>query len=132
MVCVSRSPMFCQVVPPSSERYTPSPQVELCRLFASPVPTHTTLGSLGAIAMSPIESAVLAASNTGSHVTPLLRLLNTPPEAEPTYMVLGSLGTASMSSTRPPNDAGPICRHAESGQLRIAACCAAAGGEDAI
>jgi hypothetical protein len=32
-------------------------------------------------------------------------------------MMLGSSGTASMSSTRPPNDAGPICRHAESGQL---------------
>ena len=48
--------MCCHVVPPSSERYTPSPHVELWRLFGSPIPTHTTFRSLGAIAMSPTDS----------------------------------------------------------------------------
>src|SRR6266576_864451 len=54
---VASSPIFFQVFPPSSDLYAPSPQEELCRLFGSPVPTHTTEGSDGAIAMSPIVDA---------------------------------------------------------------------------
>jgi hypothetical protein len=42
-------------------------------------------------------------------------------------MIRESLGETSMSSTRPPNDAGPIARHAESGQLNAAVRCAPAG-----
>ena len=49
----------------------PSPHDELWRLFASPVPTHTTFGSVGLIATSPIDT-VVCESKTFSHVLPPL------------------------------------------------------------
>src|SRR5438876_5160464 len=70
-----------------------------------------TFGSEGAMAMSPIESAEASRSNVVVQVTPLFTLLKTPPEAVPTNIVDGLPGTASMSSMRPPDDAGPMCRH---------------------
>src|SRR5713226_9180321 len=101
--------MFCQVLPPSSDLYAPSPHDELCRLFCSPDPTHTTEGSDGTIAMSPIvETASL--SNTGVHVVPLLVVFHTPPEATPTKTMFGLLSTTAKSSMRPPITAGPISR----------------------
>src|SRR6478672_5537810 len=111
MCCVAASPMCVHDSPPSSERYTPSPQVELCRLFASPVPTQTMPGSLGAIAMSPMDVDRPSRSKTGDHVVPLFVERKTPPPAVPTKIVPGFPGTASMSSMRPPNEAGPIERH---------------------
>src|SRR5712691_2658884 len=57
---VASSPIFFQVFPPSSDLYTPSPQEELWRLFGSPVPTHTTDGSDGAIAMSSMRPPMVA------------------------------------------------------------------------
>src|SRR5712664_3942361 len=74
--------MFCQVFPPSSDLYAPSPHDELWRLFGSPDPTHTTDGSDGAIAMSPIVDTA-SLSNTGVHVVPLLVVFHTPPDATP-------------------------------------------------
>src|SRR5579864_4338609 len=104
--------MRCQVLPPSSDLYAPSPQDELCRLFGSPVPTHTTDGSDGAIAMSPIvETASL--SNTGSQVVPLFVVFHTPPDATPTNTILGLLSTTAKSSMRPPITAGPISRNSK-------------------
>src|SRR5262245_32717002 len=81
------------------------------------------LASEGAMAMSPIESAVPSRSKTGVQVTPLLTVLNTPPDAVPTKMIDGLVATASMSSMRPPNDAGPMCR-----QRR----CSSASGLDGV
>src|SRR6266576_707208 len=107
---VASSPIFFQVFPPSSDLYAPSPQEELCRLFGSPVPTHTTEGSDGAIAMSPIVDT-LSLSNIGSHVVPLLVVFHTPPEAVPTYTMFGLLSTTAKSSMRPPIVAGPISRN---------------------
>src|SRR2546423_15351704 len=49
-------PMFVHVFPPFSDLYTPSPHDELRWLFASPVPTQTMSGLLGATAMSPMEA----------------------------------------------------------------------------
>src|SRR4051794_20181452 len=92
IVCVSRSPMCCQVVPPSSERYTPSPHVELWRLLGSPVPAHTMRGLLGAIAMSPIDNVLPNLSKTASQVVPLFLLRKIPPDAVPTKIVRGSVG----------------------------------------
>src|ERR1700675_2985116 len=101
--------MFCQVFPPSTDLYAPSPHEELWRLFGSPVPTHTTDGSDGAIAMSPIvDSASL--SNTGVHVVPLFVVFHTPPAATPTKTIFGLLSTTAKSSMRPPITAGPISR----------------------
>src|SRR5689334_9985771 len=42
------SPMLSHVLPPSSERYTPSPQPTLLWLLFSPEPTHTVSGREGA------------------------------------------------------------------------------------
>src|SRR5256886_2742148 len=107
---VASSPIFFQVFPLSSDLYAPSPQEELCRLFGWPVPTHTTEGSDGAIAMSPIVDT-LSLSNIGSHVVPLLVVFHTPPEAVPTYTMFGLLSTTAKSSMRPPMTAGPISRN---------------------
>src|SRR6266850_452463 len=82
MCRAASSPIFFHVFPPSSDLYTPSPHDELCRLFGSPVPTHTMDGSDGAIAMSPIVDT-LSLSNTGSQVVPLLVVFQTPPDAVP-------------------------------------------------
>src|SRR5258707_12871775 len=106
---VSR-PIFFQVLPPSSDLYAPSPQEELCRLFGSPVPTQTTEGSEGAMAMSPMVET-LSLSNIGSQVVPLFVVFHTPPEAVPTYTMLGLLSTTAKSSMRPPIVAGPSSRN---------------------
>src|ERR1700741_1081157 len=109
---VASSPIFFQVFPPSRDLYAPSPQEELCRLLGSPVPTHTTDGSDGAIAMSPIVDT-LSLSNIGSHVVPLFVVFQTPPEAVPTYTMFGLLSTTAKSSMRPPIVAGPISRNSK-------------------
>src|ERR1700720_4550273 len=106
---VAASPVFCQVFPPSSDLYAPSPHDELCRLFGSPVPTQTTEGSDGAIAMSPIVDTA-SLSNTGVHVVPLLVVFHTPPAATPTKKMFGLLPPTAKSSMRPPITAGPISR----------------------
>src|SRR5258708_4860922 len=110
MCRVASNPIFFQVFPPSSDLYAPSPQEELCRLFGSPVPTHTTDGSDGAIAMSPIVET-FSLSNIGSQVVPLFVVFHTPPEAVPTYTMFGLLSTTAKSSIRPPIVAGPISRN---------------------
>src|SRR5258707_5429147 len=111
--------MFCQVLPPSSDLYAPWPHDELCRLFGSPVPTHTTDGSDGAIAMSPIVDTA-SLSNTGVHVVPLLVVFHTPPAATPTKTMFGLLSTTAKSSMRPPITAGPISRSSRFFSLSVA------------
>ena len=61
----------------------PSPTDALLRGFPSPVPTYTTLRSLGATAIAPIEMAVCP-SKMGSKVTPPFVVRITPPLAPPT------------------------------------------------
>src|SRR5260370_9651089 len=107
---VNSSPILFHVFPPSSDLYAPSPQEELCRLCGSPVPTHTTEGSDGAIAMSPIVDTP-SLSNTGSHVVPLFVVFHTPPDATPTNTMFGLLSTTAKSSMRPPIVAGPSSRN---------------------
>src|SRR5579863_9189937 len=101
----------------------PSPQEELCRLLGSPVPTHTTAGSDGAIAMSPIVDTP-SLSNTGSHVVPLFVVFHTPPDAVPTYTMFGLFSTTPKSSIRPPITAGPISRNSRFFSLSVAFDCA--------
>src|SRR5260370_4539070 len=118
---VASNPIFFQVFPPSSDLYAPSPQEELCRLLGSPVPTHTTDESDGAIAMSPIVDT-LSLSNTGSHVVPLFVVFQTPPAAVPTYTMFGLLSTTAKSSMRPPIVAGPISRNSRFLNLSVGFC----------
>src|SRR5437879_1842013 len=49
------SPIFFQLLPPSSERYTPSPYETDRWLLLSPVPTQTTEALLGSSSTQPIE-----------------------------------------------------------------------------
>src|SRR5215472_19122560 len=96
----------------------PSPQEELCRLFGSPEPTHTTEGSEGAMAMSPmVETSSL--SKTGSQVVPLLTVFHKPPEATPTKTMLGFDSTTAKSSMRPHMNAGPISRNSRDWNLSM-------------
>src|SRR5277367_4978735 len=118
MCRVASSPILFQVFPPSSDLYAPSPQEELCRLFGSPVPTQTTAGSDGAIAISPIVETP-SLSNTGSHVVPLFVVFHTPPDAVPTYTIFGLLSTTPKSSIRPPITAGPISRNSRFFSLSV-------------
>src|SRR5580692_10650047 len=124
MCSVARSPMFCHVFPASSDLEIPSPHEELCRLFGSPVPTHTTAGSDGAIAISPIVDTP-SLSNTGSHVVPLFVVFHTPPDAVPTYTIFGLLSTTPKSSIRPPITAGPISRNSRFFSLSVGFACPA-------
>src|SRR5712692_1125757 len=110
MWCVSSRPIFVQVLPPSVDLKAPSPHEELCRLLASPEPTHTMDGSDGARVMSPIVGT-LSLSKSGSQVVPAFVVFHTPPEAMPTKTILGSLSTTAKSSTRPPMMAGPNSRN---------------------
>src|SRR5712692_9811037 len=110
MCRVASSPIFFQVFPPSSDLYAPSPQEELWRLLGSPVPTHTTAGSDGAMAMSPMVDTP-SLSNIGSQVVPLFVVFHKPPEAAPTYTMFGLLSTTAKSSMRPPIVAGPSSRN---------------------
>src|SRR5678815_859856 len=82
---VSLRPMFDHVFPPSVDLYTPSPQLELWRVLASPVPTHTVSGADGATATAPMDIIALTPSKTGDHETPLFELFQTPPLAVATY-----------------------------------------------
>src|SRR5207302_1910723 len=107
------SPIAFQVVPPSPERNTPRPHEEELRLFASPLPTHTTCGFFCHTATAPID-ATGCLSNTGFQVVPALVVLNTPPVPNPMKNVDGLLSTTPRLEIRPPMLAGPIERHARS------------------
>jgi len=72
--------MFVHVRPASTDLYTPSPQPELCRLVASPVPTHTTLGLDWLTATHPID-ATASLWKTGAKVVPLSVVFHSPPVA---------------------------------------------------
>src|SRR5215471_11843810 len=76
--------VFFHVLPPSVVLYTPSPQDELWRVFASPVPTHTTFGLDFDTAIAPIDIIASTRSKIGVHETPPFTLLNTPPLAAAT------------------------------------------------
>ena len=60
----------------------PSPMEMLLRRNVSPVPNHTTLGSLGATAMA-LTLLTRSESVTGTQRMPPLVLLNSPPLAAP-------------------------------------------------
>src|SRR6266705_2909750 len=88
MARVSPRPIFVQLLPPSVDLYTPSPQYWERRLFFSPVPTQRMLLSEGATARSPTVS-LPRPLETDCQVMPPLVVFQTPPPAAPMYHVLG-------------------------------------------
>src|SRR5687768_9993599 len=99
MWALSFRPMCVQVLPPSPDRYTPSPHETLLRGFASPVPTQTISGLDGATATAP-SATTACRSNCGVQLVPLLIVFHNPPDAVATYMVLGRLSTTATSTMR--------------------------------
>src|SRR4051812_28629956 len=103
-------PIDFQVRPPSTDLKTPPPgEIEL-RELGSPVPAHTCIESLGAIASTPIETTFWL-SNTGRQVTPLLIDFQIPPAAAATKRLLEGDGSPVTSETRPIMLAGPTFLH---------------------
>ena len=81
---VSSSPMCVQVLPASTDLYTPSPMTSMSRMaHGSPVPAHTVVGSEGATAKAPI-AATGWLSKTGVQFSPASTVFHTPPDAAPT------------------------------------------------
>src|SRR3954467_1979872 len=80
MACVFSRPIDFHVMPPSVDLKTPPPGEIVLREFGSPVPAHTCIVSLGAIANIPIEMTRWL-SNTGRHVVPLFVDFHNPPPA---------------------------------------------------
>src|SRR6266496_710461 len=104
------SPTFFQVLPPSSDRYTPFPYETLRWLLFSPVPTQTVSGFFGSSAMQPIEYDP-SRSNTGVQVVPLLIVFQTPPDADATKYFAALFGSTANPMTRPEVNAGPSERN---------------------
>src|SRR5215467_2174268 len=80
------------------------------REFGSPVPAHTCIVSLGAMASMPIEMTRWL-SKTGRQVTPLFVDFQMPPAAAAAKNVLDGDGIPVTSEMRPIVFAGPIFRH---------------------
>src|ERR1051325_4381164 len=88
----------------------PHPGSIVLRELGSPVPAHTCMVSLGAIASMPMEMH-FSLSKTGRKVTPPLVVFQMPPAAAATKNVFDGLGIPATSETRPMNAAGPTERH---------------------
>src|ERR1051325_11544914 len=94
------SPMFFQLLPPSSDLYIPSPHAtERCALF-SPVPSHTTAESFGSSTTVPTEYEP-SPSKTGVHVVPALMVFHNPPDAAAAEYSARFLGFTAKATTRP-------------------------------
>src|ERR1700757_537758 len=78
------------------------------RMNDSPVPAHTTFGSLAATAREPMD-ATGPESKMGSQWIPPSVLLKMPPDAAPTYQVFGFPGTPATEVARLPS--GPMYRY---------------------
>src|SRR5690348_3048829 len=79
----SFSPLNCQVLPSSGEKYTPWPISTSLRGLASPVPTQMSFGLEGASATAPMEAAS-SCLNTLSHLMPSSVVFHNPAPAVPT------------------------------------------------
>src|ERR1700741_4492115 len=79
----SRSPTNVQVCPASFERYTPRPVETLLRRPSDPVPPYTTLGSLSATLIAPMDATSKWRSVIGTQLAPASVVFHTPPLATP-------------------------------------------------
>src|SRR5215467_2786397 len=99
-------PTFVNVLPPSVDFQTPSPQDVVWRLFASPEPTQITSGFCCDTVTSPIASKPLSCKS-GVKLAPLLVVFHTPPCAVPTYQIAVFFSYTARSEMRPDIIAGP-------------------------
>src|SRR4030065_178495 len=84
MARVFSRPTCRHVLPPSVERYTPSPcDVMTPRTACSPMPAYTTFGSDSATAIAPTDPVLKNPSDTLRHVSPASSGLPPAPPAPP-------------------------------------------------
>src|SRR6266853_684683 len=102
-------PIDFHVRPPSVDLKMPQPGEMVLRESSSPVPAHTCIVSLGAIASSPIETQRWL-SNTGRNEVPALDVFQMPPAAPAMKNVVDGLGMPTTLDVRPPIFAGPMLR----------------------
>src|SRR5258705_1980680 len=102
-------PIAFQVSPPSVDLKMPQPGEMVLRESSSPVPAHTCIVSLGAIASSPIAMQRWL-SNTGRNDVPALVVFQMPPAAPAMKNVVDGLGMPTTLDVRPPMFAGPMLR----------------------
>ncbi len=86
------------------------------RESSSPVPAHTIIVSLGAMARSPMEMT-RSSSNTGRNDVPAFVVFQMPPAAAATKNVFDGLGMPSTSVIRPPMFAGPMGRQRNAARM---------------
>src|SRR6266576_5921324 len=94
--CVSASPTFVQVLPPSVVFQTPSPAATLPRIGYSPVPTYTTSGFDSETPIAPIVPPKYL-SLAGVHVSPPSVDLKTPPPVVPIQYSCGRAAEPARS-----------------------------------
>src|SRR5690349_17847615 len=103
------SPESFHVSPPSVDLKMPQPGEMVLRESSSPVPAHTCVVSLGAMATSPLEMQRWL-SNTGRNDVPALVVFQMPPAAPAMKNVVDGLGMPTTLDVRPPMFAGPMLR----------------------
>src|SRR5437867_13273963 len=122
---VFSSPIDFHVSPPSVDLKIPQPGEMVLRESSSPVPAHTCIVSLDAIASSPMATHRWL-SNTGRNVVPALVVFQIPPAAAATKNVRDGLGAPTTLDTRPPMLAGPTLRQRKAAS-RVESSCGEAG-----
>ena len=119
MPSLSLKPTFCQLAPPSIDRYAPFPSAiyGMAAYVRSPVPTQTTFGSDEATVTHAIAS-VASRSKMGVQLSPAFVVFHTPPVPAPTYITFPGRPRSptrrfatAMSLSRPPPSVGPSDRH---------------------
>src|ERR1041384_6698874 len=110
------SPIAFHVRPPSVDLKMPQPVEMVLRESSSPVPAHTCVVSLGAMATSPIEMQRWL-SNTGRNDVPALVVFQMPPAAPAMKNVVDGLGMPTTLDVRPPIFAGPMLRQRKAARL---------------
>src|SRR4051812_35468947 len=78
----------------------PRPKLQSSVLFASPVPARTSVGSVCATAIAPIDN-VSCVSVKGIQLWPPSNVFQTPPPAAAIQIVLSSVGCAATPAIRP-------------------------------
>src|SRR5258708_31254810 len=109
-------PIAFQVSPPSVDWKMPQPGEMVLRESSSPVPAHTCVVSLGAIANSPIATQRWL-SNTGRNDVPALVVFQMPPAAPAMKKVVDGLGMPTTLDVRPPIFAGPMLRQRKAARV---------------
>src|SRR4030095_8461097 len=88
MASEALKPTCVQVLPASTDLYTPSPGMMLPRMHDSPIPMNTTSGFDSETATAPTDALLICPSVTGDQVAPKSVVFQSPPPTAPKYASL--------------------------------------------